>query len=100
MEKAAAFLLFFCLVFGAINLLLLPETEATEGSLPEGFVLVNKTKINTQMVHQLKHIETGCHYMSTEDTRSSGGLVQMYVKDSVNQIAIPYCENNKEVNNK
>lgn len=100
--KGAGFLLIFAVLFGFFYTLFSPEaeTEAKEESLPEGFVLVNETQIKTQMVYQLKHLETGCHYMSTEDIRSSGGLVQMYVKDSVNHIAIPYCENNKEVNNK
>ncbi|MEK4122259.1 hypothetical protein [Lysinibacillus sp. FSL K6-0102] len=87
--------LIFTLFFGCVLLFSAnePAAEAKEKSLPKGFVLVSDTKIGTQTVHEIKHSKTGCHFISTEDIKSGGGFVQMYV--NVNNTAIPYCDKSK-----
>ncbi|AJK88523.1 MULTISPECIES: hypothetical protein [Lysinibacillus] len=95
MSNGSSAMLIFVLLFGSILLFSETETaaETKEKSLPGAFVLVSDTKIGGQTIHEIKHLETGCHFISTEDIRSSGGLVQMYI--TVNNTPIPYCEKNK-----
>ncbi|MEE3809543.1 hypothetical protein V2H29_21620 [Lysinibacillus fusiformis] len=99
MSNGSSAILIFVLLFGSILLFSETETEtetaaeAKEKSLPGAFVLVSDTKIGGQKIHEIKHLETSCHFISTEDIRSSGGLVQMYI--TVNNRPIPYCEKNK-----
>lgn len=91
--------LIFSLFFGCFLLFSAnePAAEAKEKSLPKGFVLVSDTKIGAQKVHEIKHLKTGCHFISTEDIKSSGGLVQMYVNE--NNTAVPYCDNKSKGDN-
>lgn len=65
-------------------------SEQGDASVPDGFVVVSSDDININVeVIEIKHIDTGCHFMYV-DGYKNGGLVQMYVETENGNM--PYCD--------
>lgn len=71
------------------------QTSNTDvsASLPNGFELVSKDKVNLGDVFKVKDIDTGCYYIfgvSDRDQRTTVSIEQMTIeKDGVR---VPYCD--------
>lgn len=70
-------------------------SSGAEANLPDEFEEISEDKISGGYIHQLRHVKTGCYYVSTYTGNSSGGLEiqQMFVEK--NGVSVPYCDEKK-----
>lgn len=61
--------------------------SADEG-LPKGFTKVSEVEINYDEIVEIRHNETGCHYILVNGTRATA-ITPMYIKHAS---STPYCD--------
>lgn len=79
-------ILVLALMFSGCSVKVTTETNDAGASVPEGFELISETTdITYKNVYEVRHIETGCHYILSQET----GITPMVYNEAGKMLT--YC---------